>query len=208
MILAHRVRLEPTVEQESYFRMACGVARFAWNWALDAWQKDYVAGGKPSAFGLKKQFNAIRHEQFPWAGEVHRDATSQPFAHLGKAFSAFSDSGFDEFRRQMEYKSKLFGTELIVADRWFASSKTCSGCGSKVDSLPLSVREWRCADCGVVHDRDVNAARNLATLGYRGSNACGEGSAGRTFGSGETALAEAGTDRASAGAGTRWDGRL
>ena len=80
--------------------------------------------------------------------------------HLSRAIS---DMGFFEFRRQLEYKAAMRGSVVVVADRFFASSKTCSapGCGHKVDKLPLSVREWTCPKCGAVHDRDVNAANNL-----------------------------------------------
>jgi putative transposase len=68
---------------------------------------------------------------------------------------------FFEFRRQLEYKAAMRGGQVVVADRFFASSKTCSACGQKLDDLPLSVRRWTCPDCGAVHDRDVNAAINL-----------------------------------------------
>ena len=80
--------------------------------------------------------------------------------HLSRAIS---DRGFFEFRRQLQYKAGMRGAVVVVADRFFASSKTCSvpGCGHKVDKLPLSVREWTCPICGAVHDRDVNAAKNL-----------------------------------------------
>ena len=53
------------------------------------------------------------------------------------------------------------GGQIVLADRFFASSKTCSCCGHKLDELPLSVREWTCPQCGTHHDRDVNAAINL-----------------------------------------------
>jgi putative transposase len=71
---------------------------------------------------------------------------------------------FFEFRRQLEYKAAMRGWQVVVADRFFASSKTCSACGQKLDDLPLSVRRWTCPDCGAVHDRDVNAAINLKKL--------------------------------------------
>lgn len=80
--------------------------------------------------------------------------------HLAKAIA---DMGFYEFRRQLDYKCNLYGSELIIADRWFASSKTCSSCGQIKGSLPLSVRVFEC-DCGLVIDRDLNAALNLAAL--------------------------------------------
>lgn len=353
---AHKITLDPTVKQEVYFKQACGVVRFTWNWALAEWKRQYEAGEKPSGASLRKQFNSIRHVDFPWTGEVLRDATAQPFTNLQVAFTKFfkkqtrypkfkkkgihdsfyiandkfktvgskiqiprvgwvrmqeslrfegriisavvsrtadkwfvsiivelpdqlavcenqetvgvdlgiktlatlstgekfeapkplarsmdklrrlsrqlsgkkkgsqnskkaqvklarlhyrisciradalhklttmlvqrfgtvviedlnvagmqqnkhisrtiSDVGFGEFRRQLTYKTLEYGVSLVVADRWFPSSKTCSDCGFKLDILSLSTREWVCPVCGVVHDRDVNAAINLKQLGW------------------------------------------
>lgn len=83
--------------------------------------------------------------------------------HLARAIS---DLGFYEFRRQLTYKAVPAGARIVVADRWYPSSKLCSDCGFKLDVLPLSVREWDCPVCGVVHDRDTNAAQNLEKLGW------------------------------------------
>lgn len=352
---SHKIALDPTSCQEQYFRQACGVARFTYNWALAEWKKQYAEGTKPNGSTLKKQFNAIRHIDFPWSGEVLRDATSQPFVNVQQAYQNFfkkrgkypkfkkkgihdsfyiandkftivgskiriprigwvrmheelrfsgkilsavvsrtahrwfvsisvdisstlitnenqvvvgvdlgikalatlstgeqflapkplresleklqrlgrqlsrkqkgskrrlkarqkvarlhykisciradslhklttslvqrfgiivvedlnvkgmiknqhlsqaiADVGFGEFRRQLEYKVVSNGGRLIIADRWFPSSKTCSECGFVLDILPLNIREWDCPICGVVHDRDVNAAINLKKLG-------------------------------------------
>lgn len=93
---------------------------------------------------------------------------------------AIGDVSFAEIRRQLTYKAKWYGKELIVADRWFASSKTCSCCGHKKESLKLSDRIFECEKCGLKIDRDLNAAINLAnycpTLKRSESQACGEGS--------------------------------
>ncbi|HEU5331607.1 MAG TPA: IS607 family element RNA-guided endonuclease TnpB [Actinocrinis sp.] len=78
-----------------------------------------------------------------------------------------ADASFGEFRRQLEYKAAWHGGRVIVADRWFASSKTCSGCGAVKAKLPLSERAFRCESCGMIADRDFNAARNLAGYGNR-----------------------------------------
>ena len=81
---------------------------------------------------------------------------------------AISDAGWYEIRRQLEYKSKDFGIKLVIADQWLPSSKTCSNCGVKREGkLELSVREWSCPDCGAVHDRDINAAKNLRSLAVK-----------------------------------------
>lgn len=77
---------------------------------------------------------------------------------------AISDVGFGMIRQQMEYKSKRYGTRLVLADRWYPSSRLCSICGWKNESLALKDREWTCLKCGFVHDRDHNAAVNLERL--------------------------------------------
>src|SRR6266699_296394 len=102
MIKAHKIRLHPTPEQATYFAKAAGTARFVWNWALAEWNRHYEAGEKPTALGLKKQFNAIRREQFPWTWEVTKNASDQPFLDLGKAFTAF----FEGRARRPKFKSK------------------------------------------------------------------------------------------------------
>ena len=102
MIKAHKIRLHPTQEQQGYFVKAAGTARFVWNWALAEWNRQYEAGEKPTAFKLKKQFNEIRREQFPWTWEVTKNASDQPFLDLGKAFTAF----FEGKARRPRFKSK------------------------------------------------------------------------------------------------------
>ena len=78
-----------------------------------------------------------------------------------KLAKAIADMGFYEFRRQLGYKCKLYGLELVVADRWYPSSKLCSNCGYKKDTLLLSERTYSCEQCGFTIDRDLNAAINL-----------------------------------------------
>jgi len=97
--------------------------------------------------------------------------------HLSRAIA---DLGFFEFRRQVEYKTAMAGGALIVANRWFPSSKLCSVCETKNEALELRERTWTCASCGASHDRDTNAARNLARYpeSWAGS-ACGAEGAGR-----------------------------
>ena len=66
---------------------------------------------------------------------------------------------------ELDYKAKRTGSQLAVINRWFPSSKTCSSCGVIQESMPLSIREWRCPSCGAQHDRDVNAAKNIKKIG-------------------------------------------
>lgn len=86
---------------------------------------------------------------------------------------SISDASWSEFVRQLEYKSEWYGRKLVGIDRWYPSSKRCSDCGHTLKSLPLNVREWTCPECGSVHDRDINAARNVLAAGLAVS-ACGE----------------------------------
>ena len=86
---------------------------------------------------------------------------------------AISDAGWGEFVRQLAYKAEWYGRTLIKIDRWYPSSKRCCTCGHVLNSLPLAVREWTCPACGVTHDRDVNAAKNICAVGLT-VLACGE----------------------------------
>lgn len=385
MILAHKIALDPTVEQAIHFARAAGTARFAYNWALAEWQRQHKAGEKPSAAKLKAQWNSIRRTEFPWSLEVSKCVSGQAIMNVGTAFGNFfrdlkkpkgqrkarypkfkkkgrhdsfalwndqfevraifkmfgqdrgeiripnlgwvrmreplevdgrilgavvsreadrwfisiqcegrdneqahpqpgtvvgvdlgisalmtlsrplpdgrtkienpkplrkamrrvkklsrrisrqeearkrraaktsrhmikrrarlarlhrrvanirrdaihkattavstafetvvledlnvagmgknhalagsiADAAFGEVRRQYEYKARMNGGYVKTADRWFPSSKLCHSCGCIVDKLPLSVRTWVCPECGVVHDRDENAAINLEHL--------------------------------------------
>ena len=82
--------------------------------------------------------------------------------HLARAIS---DCGWGEFRRQLAYKCERYGRRLVVIDRWYPSSKTCSACGHRLADLSLSTRQWRCLFCGARHDRDINAAKNILAAG-------------------------------------------
>ena len=118
---------------------------------------------------LSQRFETIVIEDLNVSGMVKNH-------HLARAIS---DMGFSEFRRQLSYKVLREGATLVIAPRFYASSKTCSRCQHKLDELPLSVREWPCPSCGVVHDRDHNAALNLKSLaGSSPVSACGVESAG------------------------------
>ncbi len=374
MLIAHKIALDPNNVQATYLAKAAGTARFAYNWALAAWQKQYDAWKvdnnlpKPSQAALRRELNAIKREQFPWMLEVTKNAPQMAIIQLGEAFKNFfagrarypqfrkkgvndrfsltndqfsidssririphlgwvrmreslrfagkimsatisrvagrwfvsitvdtqglshlpkaenqgavgvdlgvselatlstgespvtgpkahtallkrlqrlsrslsrkkkgsqnrkkakaktaklharisnirkdalhqlttdltrrfhtvgiedlnvqgmlgnhhlarciSDMSFFEFRRQLEYKAEMRGGMVVVADRWFASSKLCSVCGRKNEALRLSVREWACHECGTHHDRDLNAAINLKNYAVSSTvSACGE----------------------------------
>lgn len=377
MLIAHKIALDPNNVQATYFARAAGAARFAYNWALAEWQRQYEAYKtdaslpKPSQMALRRQLNDIKSEQFPWMLEVTKNAPQMAIIQLGAAFQNFfagrakfpkfrkkglhdrfsltndqfriddsririphigwvrmretlrftgkimsatisrvadrwfasitvdvqndsqlpkaenqgvvgvdlgvsalatlstgeaitglrphkallsklqrlsrrlsrkvkgsenrkkaktklsklharvgnirrdalhqlttdlthrfhtigiedlnvrgmmknrhlahsiADIGFFEFRRQLQYKAAQRGAIIVVAERWYPSSKTCSCCGHKLDVLPLSVREWTCPSCGALHDRDVNAAVNLKNMAVSSTvAACGEEGSG------------------------------
>jgi putative transposase len=104
---------------------------------------------------------------------VIEDLTVRNMVKNGKLARAISDAAWSQFRSLLEYKAQWYGREVIAVDRWFPSSKLCSACGALREKLPLHVRTWTC-DCGITHDRDVNAAKNLRAAGLAVS-ACGAG---------------------------------
>jgi putative transposase len=373
MLIAHRIALDPTNKQRTYFARASGTARFAWNWALAEWQRQYAARREdeslpqPSDAGLRRQLNASKREEFPWMFDVTKCAAQEAIIDLGGAFLSFfekrgryprfkkkgvrdsfcaaneagtfrtdgkriklpivgwvrmreavrftgklkrvtvsreadrwfasvmvetddiscveqpcavvgvdlgiktlavlsdggevegpkahkallkrlkrssrnlsrkrkgssnrrkakarlarlharishirkdathklttmlaktyrrigiedlnvrgmsrnrclarsiMDGGFFELRRQLEYKARFYGATVVVADRWFPSSKTCSCCGSVKSGLALSQRWFTCDACGFETGRDLNAALNLKNLAASSAvTACGE----------------------------------
>ena len=373
MLIAHKIALDPTNMQATYFARACGTARVAYNWALAEWQRQYAARKAeptlpaPSDVSLRRDLNAIKREQFPWMFDVTKCAAQEAIIDLGSAFRAFFekrgryprfkkkgvhdsfcaanetgtfrcegeriklpvigwirmretvrfsgklkrvtvsreasrwfasimvetddikpivqpldcigvdlgiitlaalsngteipgpkphkallkrlrrankalarkrrgsrnsakakrrlgrlharighirkdalhkattmltktyhrigiedlnvrgmsrnrclarailDGGFFEFRRQLEYKARFYGATVVVVDRWFPSSKTCSCCGSVKAELALSQRLFQCDDCGFVAGRDHTAACNLERLAASSAvSACGE----------------------------------
>jgi putative transposase len=380
MIRVHKIKLDPNQAQANYFARACGVARHAYNWALGRWIEQYEAGLKPSEAALRREYNAIKPIEFPWAMEVTKNAPQQAIKNVGAAFQNFfrrvkagdkkpgypkfkkkgihdafradngpqtagadavpvdggkvklpvigwvrmreavrfpgqiksaavskmadgwyvalaieteaklkrqanggtvgvdlgvktlavlssgeavegpkphkillkrlrrlnqslsrkvkgsanwrkaktklaqlhkriadirtdaahklttrlatefdaiaiedlnvkgmvknrclarsvMDGGFSEIRRQIEYKAKMTGSNVVVVDRWFPSSKACSSCG-RIHDMPLSARRMVCG-CGNDIDRDLNAARNLAKYAASSAvSACGVQSAG------------------------------
>jgi putative transposase len=394
MIRAHRIRLDPNNVQATCLARAVGVARFAYNWALDQWQQQYAAAKidpalpKPNETALRRQLNAIKRNDFPWMLEVTKNAPQMAIIHLGQAFENFfakrsryptfrckgrddhftittdqfkveekriripklgwvrmreplrfaghivsatisrhagqwhasiavdipddpqlpqaenqgavgvdlginalatlsngekfagpkamktlltrlrrlgrslsrkvkgssnrakakmklarlhvriadirrnsqhqittnitrrfativiedlnvkgmlknhrlaraiADMGFFEIRRQLTYKAARCGGTVVVADRWFASSKLCSACGFKVETLDLGARAWACPCCQEQHDRDINAAINLRNLAVSSTAfACGGAGAGLRENAGETSPCEAGIQR-------------
>ena len=104
---------------------------------------------------LTRKYSEISIEDLHVAGMVKN-------RHLAKSIS---DAAFGEFRRQLEYKTARSGAALHVVDRWYRSSKTCSGCGEAKAKLSLNERTYKCDNCGLTMDRDLNAAINICVAG-------------------------------------------
>ncbi len=116
--LSHKIRLDPIKRQEVDLRRACGVARFVCNWALERWHQEYEAGGNPSGVALKKQFNAIKAEEFSWVFEVTKYAAQQPFLRLQAAFRNFfaNRARYPRFKRKGVHDSFYIGNDHVKLD--------------------------------------------------------------------------------------------
>jgi putative transposase len=115
IIKAHKIRLNPTPEQEAYFYRAAGTRRFTYNWGRAEWQRQYEAGETPSALKLKEQFNAIRRERFPWTYDVTKCAIEGAFFDLGEAFTRFFNGrtqgrrvGFPKFKSKKRARPSFY----------------------------------------------------------------------------------------------------
>ncbi len=102
MQIAHKIELKPNNQALTYFRRACGVSRFSWNWGLAEWNRQYEAGQKPSGMKLKREFNAIKKTEFPWVFEVTKYAAQQPFLDLQEAWKGF----FKKIKGKPKFKKK------------------------------------------------------------------------------------------------------
>ena len=117
---AHKIQLKPNRRQTGYFTRACGVARFAYNWGLGEWKRQYEAGEKPSAYALKRQFNQLKRQRFPFVLDVTKCAAEQAFSHLGRAFQNFFRRvkqgklpGYPQFKRRGIHASFYIANDKI-----------------------------------------------------------------------------------------------
>lgn len=122
MILSHKIRIYPNKEQEVFLRKSCGVARFTYNWALEEWQKEYKVGNKPNYLSLKKKFNSIKKQKFPFICEVSKCCSEVAFVNLNTAFRKF----FNKSSRYPTFKKKgnkdSFGLDNL---NFSLNEKTC-----------------------------------------------------------------------------------
>ncbi len=112
---AHKIRLDPNNKQKGYFVRACGVTRFTYNWALAEWKLQYDNRDKPSGFLLKKKFNSIKKQEFPFVMDVTKCASEQAFTNLGKAFQGFfrdiktgRKPGYPKFKKKGKSKDSFY----------------------------------------------------------------------------------------------------
>ena len=140
--------------------------------------------------GVLCPFRPLPHAEEPEAGSGDRARSH-----------AIADVGWTEFKRQLTYKAAWRGGQVVLADRFYPSSKLCHFCGYKLEELALDVRRWTCPSCGAEHDRDLNAAQNLEqlvtkkrTASSAGSDACGAEKSMTSHGARQVLRVEAGTD--------------
>src|SRR5580692_2233632 len=102
MLRAHKIEIRTNNKQATYFAKASGTARKAYNWALNEWQEQYQAGGKPSEAALRRQLNSIKRQKFPWMLEVTKNAPQMAIIQLGDAFKRFfaKRASYPTFRRK------------------------------------------------------------------------------------------------------------
>lgn len=124
IFISHKIELVPNNKQKTYFRKAFGCARLAYNWGLAEWQRRYKEGEKADAYGLRKAFNAVKKEQYPFVLEVTKFATDQPFINLGKAFKKFFDDlkkgavSYPQFKRKKDNEGSFYigGDKVVLSD--------------------------------------------------------------------------------------------
>lgn len=114
MQVAHKIEIKPNNAQKTYLNKCFGISRFTYNWGLAEWKRKYEAKEKPNGFSLKKDFNAIKKEQFPWVKEVTKFANQEAFSDLQNAFNKFfkKQCGYPKFKK----KNKSSGSCYIASE--------------------------------------------------------------------------------------------
>lgn len=122
--ISHKIELKPNNKQKTYFHKAFGCSRFAYNWGLAEWQRRYKEGEKVNTYGLKKSFNAIKKDKYPFVLEVTKYATQQPFINLGKAFKKFFEDlkkgivSYPQFKKKKDNEGSFYigGDHVSLSD--------------------------------------------------------------------------------------------
>ncbi|MFB4296973.1 RNA-guided endonuclease InsQ/TnpB family protein [Actinomadura sp. NTSP31] len=141
-------------------RKACRKAARQYARTRDA-QRDFL---HKASSDLVRRYDVIVLEDLNVSGMVRNHRLAR----------AISCAGWAEFRSMLQYKAVRLGRRVVVIDRWYPSSKTCSACGHLLPHLDLGTRHWQCPSCGTRHDRDLNAAKNILAAGLA-VTACGAG---------------------------------
>ena len=123
--ISHKIELKPNNKAITHFKKAFGCARLAYNWGLAKWQENYKQGIKTTALSLKKEFNAIKKEQYPFVYEVSKYATQEPFINLDKAFKKFFTDlkqgkiSYPKFKRKRDNQGSYYigGDHVIIKDK-------------------------------------------------------------------------------------------
>ena len=150
MILAHKIALDPNAVQETYFRKAAGVARFAYNWTLDQWQQQYDAWQgdptllKPSEAALRRQLNALKRDAFPWMLEVTKNAPQMAVIHLGQAFKNFfaGTAEYPAFKKKGRHDSFTLANDQFAIKVGRCISRSSGGCAC-TKRCGLSGKSWK-----------------------------------------------------------------
>ena len=147
---AYKYRFYPTDEQKQLLARTFGCCRYVYNWALRERTDAYYKRGERLSYEDTAQRLVLlkKREETSWLDEVSSVPLQQALRNLDRAFRNFFE-----------------GRTLVKIDKWYPSSKRCFDCGHILDSLTLDVRSWACPECGVVHDRDINAAKNILAAG-------------------------------------------
>ena len=116
---SHKIELVPNNKAKTYFAQACGCSRLAYNWGLEQWSAQYKAGEKPTAYKLKKQFNAIKREEFPFVYAVTKTACERAFGNLDNAFKRF----FQKKSRYPRFKKKGIRDTFYITGQYTKTDK-------------------------------------------------------------------------------------
>lgn len=119
MMRTHKIRLNPTLEQEIYFRKAVGTARFVFNWGLNRWKEAKAQGVKAyGVMALKKEFNGLKAERFPWVYDVTKSVCESALMNLGKALKNYFDSKRGKRKGEKNRLSQVQEQEAQQASFW------------------------------------------------------------------------------------------